>query len=56
MTGGPHLAGFSRDVGFHGCTPVTLYWQQFFMSMVKYNLYTQGPTFVARGAVSSSGY
>jgi hypothetical protein len=23
-------------VGFHGCPPVTLYWQQVFMSMVIY--------------------
>ena len=46
MTGGPHLAGFSRDVGFHGCPPVTLYRHQVFLSMVVYTLYTQGPKFV----------
>jgi len=28
------------DVGFHGCSPVTLHWQQVFMSMVIYTLYT----------------
>jgi hypothetical protein len=30
-------------MGFHGCLPVTLYWQQVFISMVIYALYTQGP-------------
>jgi len=46
MTGAPYLARFSRDVGFHGCPPVTLYWQQVFMSMVIYTLYAQGPKVV----------
>jgi hypothetical protein len=28
----PHICPVLADVGFHGCPPVTLYWQQVFMS------------------------
>jgi hypothetical protein len=46
MTGGPHLARFSRDVGFHGCLRATFLRQHVLRSMVIYTQYTQGPRFV----------
>jgi hypothetical protein len=42
----PHICPVLADVGFHSCPPVTLYWQQVFMSMVIYTLYIQGSKFV----------
>jgi len=33
-------------MGFHGCPPVTLYWQPVLMLVVIYTLHTQGQRFV----------
>ena len=38
----PHICPVLADVGFHGCLPVTLYWQQVLRLMVIYILQTQG--------------
>src|ERR1700685_2337287 len=45
-TGNTGICPILADVGFHGRPPVTLYWQQVFMCMVIYTLYSQGPRFV----------
>ena len=42
----PHICPVLADVGFHGCHPITLHWQQVLMLMVIYTLHTQGPRFV----------
>jgi hypothetical protein len=32
----PHICPVLADVGFHGCPPISLHWQQVLMSMVNY--------------------
>jgi hypothetical protein len=36
----PHICPVLADVGFHGCPPLILHWQQVLMSLVIYTLYT----------------